>query len=356
MFGIGGASAPANLRDPDSGACHNPPMMDDAPAEGQRQQPLLPPDDTTLPLFVYGNLKVDELGHGRIAGTVSRSLRATVKGVLWERDGMPMLTLRESETTPGELIWFSSDDGYNKVIDFEPASHYSWRRVECQEPAGRRANVLVATEGLEPAHDGGDWLLEPWTTTSDPLFRFGLPAIAATIRCDGLVPFRALVNDSREWQRLFRLQSAYMLACSILERITLRVIPGKLEKVTASITKLGRQKDFKNAVEEVDLRNWHRPVGRADRPSESAQLENRSDFAAWAYQVRSNIVHQGKSAWQEAELVRTSLIDLHDILRVYLLTKIPRFKTVWSATEPAASSYSWRVKHSPEYLEIQRDS
>ncbi|MCA0253336.1 MAG: gamma-glutamylcyclotransferase [Actinobacteria bacterium] len=326
-------------------------MTSDTPARIERQL-LPPPEDTTLPLFVYGNLKCGELGHGRIDRLVDHLFPTSVEGVLWERDGMPLLTLRDEGLIAGELIWFKSDDGYRNVINFEPATHYRWARVACTGQAGQLANVLVAGASLEPARDGGDRLHEPWTTTRDPLFRYGLPAVATAVRADGLVPFRTLGNDPNEWQRFFRLQSAYMLTCSILERLTLRVVPGKLDKVAASITALGRQKDFKNAVEQVGLQNWHRGVGRADRPTEAAPLENRSDFATWAYQVRSNIAHQGKSAWQEAELVRTTLIDLHDVLRIYLLEKMPGFEQSWSEADPTAMDYHWRIKQSPEYLAV----
>jgi hypothetical protein len=34
-------------------------------------------------------------------------------------------------------------------------------------------------------------------------------------------------------------------------------------------------------------------------------------------------MHRGKSAYQEAELVRTSLLDLHDTLRLYLSHRAP---------------------------------
>lgn len=73
-------------------------------------------------------------------------------------------------------------------------------------------------------------------------------------------------------------------------------------------------------------------------------LHRPEQFAQWAYQIRSNLVHRGKSAWQEAELVRTALIDLHDVLRVYLLDRLPAIRAVWEQSDPEGALSDWRIK------------
>jgi hypothetical protein len=55
-------------------------------------------------------------------------------------------------------------------------------------------------------------------------------------------------------------------------------------------------------------------------------------------------MHRGKSAWQEAELVRTALIDLHNVLRAYLLIMIPGIRDAWEQSSPEHSSSDWQVK------------
>lgn len=55
-------------------------------------------------------------------------------------------------------------------------------------------------------------------------------------------------------------------------------------------------------------------------------------------------MHQGKSARSEAELVRTVALDLHDVLRVYLLGQLPEFRTAWAETDPGGETHDWRVK------------
>jgi hypothetical protein len=46
----------------------------------------------------------------------------------------------------------------------------------------------------------------------------------------------------------------------------------------------------------------------------------------------------------EVNTVRKALIDLHDVLRVYLLDKIPAFRDAWTKSEPDYQFYDWRIK------------
>lgn len=69
-----------------------------------------------------------------------------------------------------------------------------------------------------------------------------------------------------------------------------------------------------------------------------------SQFAQWAYQLRSNLMHRGKSASREGDLVRNALADLHDVLRVYLRSKVPALGDTWRDVEPDGEPYEWRVK------------
>lgn len=67
-------------------------------------------------------------------------------------------------------------------------------------------------------------------------------------------------------------------------------------------------------------------------------------FSEWAYQIRCNLMHRGKSAFSEAELVRLALLDLHDTLRLYLLARVPTLHRVWAAVEPDFAEHGWRLK------------
>lgn len=300
------------------------------------------PADTAMPFFAYGALKPGELGHDLIADEVDRMEPATVTGYLWVRDGVPLIfTDSDKGQVEGTAIWFKSLRGYREISRFEPRSFYQWGSVELSN--GVQANVLVPARGLKPDRGGGDIQWEPWQTASDPLFNFGLNTISAAIRADGQAPLKPTDSDPGTWDRFYRLQSAYMLACSVLERIAFRVVGAEAD-VTARVTQLGRTSAFIQAVDQVGFANRGRPVYRSNDPTKSTKLNESRQFAQWAYQIRSNLMHRGKSAWHEAELVRTALIDLHDILRVYLLGKVPQIRDAWQRSWPEGSATDWQVK------------
>ncbi len=300
------------------------------------------PADTAKPFFAYGALKPGELGHDLIADEVDRMESATVTGYLWVRDGVPLIfSDSDKGQVEGTAIWFKSLRGYRQISRFEPRSFYQWGSVELSN--GVQANALVPAHGLKPDRGGGDALWEPWQTARDPLFNFGLNTVSAAIRADGQAPLNPTDSDPGTWDRFYRLQSAYMLACSILERIAFRVVGAEAD-VTARVTQLGRTSAFIEAVDHVGLVNWGRPVFRSNDPTKLAKLNESRHFAQWAYQIRSNLMHRGKSAWHEAELVRTALIDLHDVLRVYLLGKVPQVRNAWERSWPEGSATDWQVK------------
>jgi gamma-glutamylcyclotransferase (GGCT)/AIG2-like uncharacterized protein YtfP len=301
------------------------------------------PLNVQMPLFVYGNLKPGEIAYNLIWGQVSAEQPGKLQGYLWVRDGVPLAQLNSGGGAISGHILELSAEGYGNVVTFEPATYYQWSTATCIEPAGLEVNVLEPAEGLTPDRGGGDVLDEPWTSALDPLFTYGLAAVATTLRSDGRRRFGdgAPVDDPLNWTRFYRLQAAYSLTCSILERIAFRVAPNF--GPTAKLNAVGRQPEFVQAVQQV-VQIPQRAVYRADNPRHKAKLNKPEHFAAWAYQIRSNLMHRGKSAWNEADLVRTALIDLHDVLRIYLLAKIADFHNKWAETEPQGVPYSWRIR------------
>lgn len=232
------------------------------------------PSRTDLPLFVYGNLKPGELGHGQIAEHVATRPEDSVEGTLWERDGMPLLRLGHGDRITGNLLSFSSPDAYDTVAIFEPPTHYQWQTAT--STSGIETNVLVAVDGLEPARGGEDMLRDgPWSSARDPLFRHGLPAVASTLRGDGLEPFEE-PHRPEEWARYYRLQSALMLSFAALERIAFRVIAGK--GTTARPGALGQTDDFVAAVHDVGLQNLGRRVYLANEPEKFKNLTLQRQF------------------------------------------------------------------------------
>lgn len=304
------------------------------------------PTNPQKPLFVYGTLKPRELAHQLIANDVERSEDATVQGDLWVRDGVPLIWQDSGHRVQGALIWFKSTAGYEKVCAFEPKTFYQWGSAEAdtEVETNVEANILVPASRLKPDSGGKDVLGEPWRTARDPLLKYGLTTVSAVIRADGLIGLKPADAEPETWDRYYRIQSAYMLACSILERIAFMVIGARLG-VSARIRELGsKDEDFVRAVDQVGFRNLRRTVYRSDNPTSPVRLNQSKQFAEWAYQIRSNLMHRGKSAGEEAELVRTALIDLHNVLRAYLLIVVPGIRDAWEQSSPEYSSSDWLVE------------
>jgi hypothetical protein len=84
-------------------------------------------------------------------------------------------------------------------------------------------------------------------------------------------------------------------------------------------------------------------VRRSDRP---AQRVSRDVVESW-YRLRSNLLHRGKAAFADAERVRVGLVDLHDVMRLYLIDRRPALADEWTSIE-GASTESWLLVHEVE--------
>lgn len=305
--------------------------------------PLDPPDDPTLPFFAYGALKPEELGYERIADHVQNAIPGRTSGVLRMRDGLPHLDQGTRGEVHGSLVRFASPAGYGAVCKFEPSSSYKWGTTAIDTEKGSvTSNVLVSALGSK-ASDGGD-IVYQWSTDEDPLFAYALKAVADLVRDHGHDPFgEAGPNDPGDWSRFYKVQAAYMLTSSVLERLAF-FTEGATTAPTAAVKRLGRLPAFVEAVQEVGMSGKGRKVYQADKPTRSKSANNPEQFSEWAYQIRCNLMHRGKSAFSEAELVRHALVDLHDILRVYLLGRVPALRRVWAADDPGLAEHGWRLK------------
>jgi hypothetical protein len=305
-----------------------------------------------LPLFTYGLLRRGELGHDQIADTVRTVEPASAQAALRVLDGLPVLDPELGGIVAGDVVWFDdAADGYDRVCVFEPASVYRWTTLRVAG-GGRDIEVNALVAALLPYGKGdvlgpstGADLIEEWSVSADPLFAHGLPAVGSMASESALEPFRpAIIAHSPEWERFYRVQAAYLLACSALERIAYFTVGERLTP-TARVKELGKRTDFRAAVKEAGVTDPRRAVGRSDRPADRRGARTSgAGFADRAYLIRSNVMHRGKSAYAEAELVRTALLDLHDTLRIYLSRRAPALRDVWNRVDPGGVERDWRIK------------
>jgi hypothetical protein len=267
------------------------------------------PRNTDLPFFAYGLFRPGQLAYFQLRGLVNEVTDpAEVTGLLRLRDGLPIIELARHGSVCGALLTFLPDraiEAYDRISAMEPDKHYRWQEAPV---GGTRANVLV---GRSPETGSVPCEAPEWNGWKDPLFTDALDVVEETLESPGL-----LLID-RDLKPLFRLQMAYLLLWSSIERyVSLRYHLGG--GATQKVGELAREAAFVTGLRAHV--HEKRTVYRADRPGEKEVLDPESPEKSvrYYYQVRSNITHRGKGVDKDYRLLHMSLTELLPIFREVL--------------------------------------
>ena len=272
------------------------------------------PEDTTLPFFAYGLFKPGEPLHPHVEPFLEdRPMPGRVRGWLLIRDGLPILKDDSIGTVDGYVIRFrpgEGADGYAAVGSREPLKQYRWKTVELTEPAGLRTNVLV---GRLLANGSVDYEGTEWRSGDDAVLRDGLALVRRIADEHGARPFESAPPEAFEWERLFRLQMAYLFLWTVIERYAALAYGPDLEP-GRKVKALGVDPLFGEILSSTTNRS-HRLFDSRD-PSDPVRLDagNPRSSARYYFQVRNNLTHRGKGAWKDGEIVRLSLLELLTIV------------------------------------------
>ncbi len=267
---------------------------------------MKPPNRLDLPFFAYGLFKPGQLGFDGIRELAQEvDLGARMQGVLFERDGVPLL-LDSSDGETGEvagaLVTFHPDGAaaaYQKIAALEPERQYEWgtRRTA----GGMEANVLISISS-KGAHRIEE---TDWDGRKDPHFKEAL-AVVECVLSKGKYEMGSV-------ERLMELQMAYMLLWTAIERYTslryhLRTnVMGKLRQMA---TEPGFQDALKRYV------SSERSVYSTDAGEpEKLSGEKPKKALLYYYQVRSNVAHRGKALMIDACLLENCIGELLPIFR-----------------------------------------
>jgi hypothetical protein len=284
---------------------------------------LGPPVDLSRPLFAYGLLKPGELAFSLLEPFVCSRDQARARGTLWLRDGIPLFDPGTDGQVGGWLLWFDParlSEAWKVACSFEPAKQYRWAVVQAHSGAeGTDADVLAGRR-IHAGSAGEN--VQHWPAARDPVFAEGLDEVerlAEEAAPDGSV--HPQLDTPELWGSFFRLQAAYLLLWSIIERYTaLRFGPG-LDPL-ARIKQLGEDTSFINAVADAGVKPG--AVVDSRDPGRHHQLAADGTGAAkYFYQVRSNLSHRGKSAFQDAQLVHKAVTELRRAMRILLDRQLP---------------------------------
>jgi hypothetical protein len=281
------------------------------------------PRDISLPFFAYGSLKPGEPAHHQIEGFLAETpSEAVIEGCLWVRDGLPLLETPTDCPTgvQGFLLKFKPElyrEAYEAICSFEPRKHYSWRS-QVLRGLTNVVNVLVGkklSRGRAVQLETGSW-----TLLDDPVFRFGLAEVDRVLSSDAVNVFVSAPPNDFDWPRFFRLQMAYLLLWSAIERFSAFLLSPSLEPM-ARITQLGDHEVFQSSFLKAGVTRKDEVCDSRD-PSKSFSLDsaNPAEASLYYYQVRNNLSHRGKGAWADGEVVRNSLVELKSIFDLILAT------------------------------------
>lgn len=268
------------------------------------------PTNIDMPFFAYGLFRPGQLAFFQLRELVgSVSEPAQVAGRLYLRDGLPIADPNGRGFIKGALLTFlpeQAGEAYGRIAAMEPGKHYRWDEVLID---GVSINVLIGKSprrGSVPCEDA------EWNGWCDPLFTEALDVVEETIK-----------SQTFDWdlKPLFRLQMAYLLLWSSIERyVSLRYHLGK--NATDKVKFLAHESAFAESLRQhVPAERIGHRVYRADQPAGAGEVlvpELPGKAVEYYYQIRSNIVHRGKGAVRDYELIKASLSELLLIFREVL--------------------------------------
>lgn len=284
------------------------------------------PPDPALPLLVYGAFRPGELAHRLLDGHLqSPPLPAVVEGCeLRLRDGLPLLVTPARGSVHGDVLHLEPR-GYEVVADYEPEDLYRWVERPLDARVGDDVVRVNALRGYKPDRGVDPEPVSEWAGHQDPLFGHGMAALGeqalSAVR-------RAHIGAPQElefWARFIRLQGLYLTAWTVAERVSTLAFGPEMGPM-ARVKGLDDWKASTEAIEEAQPPSVQ--VLDSRDPEALKRSEKHGFFSTW-YESRSNLSHRGKAAMNDAQLVRASLIGLHDTLRVLLGNQIPGLAQVW---------------------------
>jgi hypothetical protein len=265
------------------------------------------PSNYTLPFFSYGLFQPGQIGfHSLRPYLQSHESGWRVEGELLQRDGLPIL-LEADDTVPGTLLRFKAGHeahAYLVIAKLEPDKLYRWEQWDAHKGSDQaKVNVLA---GLKGDRGVGPLDTRTWDGRREPLFRSALDVVDETLQQNH--------EYDEELKALFRLQMAYMLLWSAIERYaSFRYHLG--DRVTEKVNGLAQNTAFQTALR--DIVSEKRVIYRCDDPEKKEILDptNARKSIAYYFQVRSNITHRGKAYQSDHEMLVKSLKELLAIFR-----------------------------------------
>ena len=314
------------------------------------------PPRVELPVFDYGLLKPDQLAYPTLLdGLVQRTRPAALAtGGLRYRDGLPLLDPDGDCGVEGVLLAFAPGReraAYDAICEFAPRQHYRWLTTSVKVDDGERLTVNTLL-GRHPGRGSAEECFSSWSAVDDPVLRFGLHSVRVLCLEPAGPAFPALSGDNPTlWDRFFRLQAAYLLLWSVLDRFSALAL-GPADPALSRAYRLGDDPRFREAVVAAGVAPMGKTPDSRD-PQKSRRIREDGSGAMYSWEaVRANLSHPGQTAFQDGVALRRALVELHDTFQLLLLTRLPELTATWEGLDPGGRATQWLLRPvvSPEGL------
>lgn len=266
------------------------------------------PENIDLPFFTYGIFKPGQLAYSKIKDYVNEKNKTIIHYYMMDRDGVPILINENEEReywkTRGYILNFNDNKKAYKIISKTISKNlYEWGTIKIEN---QEVNVLF---GKDP--DNGSNPIESSDRTNfdganDPLFKEGIELIKKNLKS----------NHYDMEEGFFDLQMNYMLLWSAIDRYC--KLKYNQESEHCNRIKLSKDKIFQDALEEYAIEK-KRILYNTDTLEERRFNKKNPLFCLnYYYTLRCNIVHRGKTCYDDVYILRQATKELLDIFEYIL--------------------------------------
>jgi hypothetical protein len=301
------------------------------------------PKDISKPFFSYGIFRPGEIAFQIISDYVdlNRIENKIIKGSLKLRDGILIFDQKGNDSIQGYLLFFkegAESSAYESIVNVEPGNYYTWN--EDQSKFKNQFNILhgrTVDKGIDEEkgfNSPNIWNHLFDSNWKDPFIINGFNMLEHYAKESPRLhkqyeelPWEdeAIFNDYLKYQML------YLFLSSILERIMFLnggfgINPNK------QVTLFSKDKTLHNVFDKLVLNDdfpqfkesFDRKINAANNPTSDASWTyetnsniNYEEAMKYYYQLRSNIIHRGKSGIKKLIVLRESFEELKYVLKSF---------------------------------------
>ena len=258
------------------------------------------PKNAKLPYFAYDSFKPGEIAFPLIEYFVDDIEKTSVEYPVGTRNGVPALLDKKSQwdKTEGYLIKFNKNtvtkyydktNAYDFIRSTKNKNLYEWRTIELEN--GEKVNAIFGLdEKYFPKEDIG------YTGKHDPSFNEFIEHINNNLN-------NSYMDDFID--NYLYLQMNYMLLWSCIDKYLALCYGGWYQN--SNVKELSRWRSFKEALSHI---NRYDRIHSLKNNKKLHLNKKYSNSINYYYQLRCNIVHEGKILTKETYKVRNSLNEL----------------------------------------------